>query len=297
MVCRARLSARSPPRLSRWRTVCPLLASRGLAPASAANAASLRTRPGWEKLTTTWAATTGPTPRRAVSPGARSSTMVCSWARLAVKARRAARTARARRRISAWRTAWARVASWGRRRRASAVRAASVSALRASRPSSPSPSRRSARSRLVCAVLVRVRSWRASSRIAHGIAVAVGAGGREPVDLKLQGELHGQVRVDRVGLAPPAANLAGGLLGLDHRQAGGAHGAGYPEAVAAGALDRDHQSGAGGVLGDPGQQPGVAAGVVGDRAGRGRCSGRQRDLDLMGVAVGVDADHGVDAFC
>ena len=89
MVCRARLSARSPPRLSRWRTVRPLLASRGLVPARAANAASLRQRPGWEKQTMAWAALTGPMPRRSVSPGARSSTMACSWARLALSARAA----------------------------------------------------------------------------------------------------------------------------------------------------------------------------------------------------------------
>src|ERR671924_482519 len=36
MVCSALLRARSPPRLSRWRVVWPLLASSGLAPASAA---------------------------------------------------------------------------------------------------------------------------------------------------------------------------------------------------------------------------------------------------------------------
>src|SRR3954454_20134098 len=64
MVWIARLSARSPPWLSRWRTVRPLLAGSGLAPASAANAASLRQRPGWEKLTMAWAALTGPTPGR-----------------------------------------------------------------------------------------------------------------------------------------------------------------------------------------------------------------------------------------
>ena len=85
MVCRARLRARSPPRLSRWRTVLPLLAGSGLVPARAANAASLRQRPGWENDTMAWAALTGPMPRRSVSPGARSSTMVCSWARLVLE--------------------------------------------------------------------------------------------------------------------------------------------------------------------------------------------------------------------
>jgi hypothetical protein len=47
--------ARSPPRLSRWRTVWPLLAGSGLVPDSAAKAASLRHRPGWENETMTWA--------------------------------------------------------------------------------------------------------------------------------------------------------------------------------------------------------------------------------------------------
>jgi hypothetical protein len=42
--------------------VLPLLAGRGLVPPSAAKAASLRQRPGWEKLTMAWAALTGPTP-------------------------------------------------------------------------------------------------------------------------------------------------------------------------------------------------------------------------------------------
>jgi hypothetical protein len=40
----ARFSARSPPRLRRWRTVWPLLASRGLVAARAAKAASFRHR-------------------------------------------------------------------------------------------------------------------------------------------------------------------------------------------------------------------------------------------------------------
>ena len=36
-------------------------------------------------------------------------------------------------------------------------------------------------------------------------AVSVGAGGGEPVGVEAQGPQHGQVRVDRVGLAAPAA--------------------------------------------------------------------------------------------
>src|SRR5215471_1008436 len=51
MAWMARLSARSPPWLSRWRTVWPLLAGMGLVPLREAKAASLRQRLGWEKLT------------------------------------------------------------------------------------------------------------------------------------------------------------------------------------------------------------------------------------------------------
>jgi hypothetical protein len=129
------------------------------------------------------------------------------------------------------------------------------------------------------------------------VAVAVGARGGQPVDVEAQGELHGQVRVDRVGLAPAPAAGAGGLLGLDDRQPGGGDGAGHAEPVAAGALDRDRQPGSGCVFGDPGQQRGVAAGVVGDRGGGDRRPGGSGDLDLVGVAVGVDPDDGVDEFC
>ena len=62
MAWMARFRARSPPRLSRCRIVWPLLAGMGLVPPRAANAASLRQRPGWEKLTMACAALTGPTP-------------------------------------------------------------------------------------------------------------------------------------------------------------------------------------------------------------------------------------------
>ena len=58
----ARLRARSPPRPCRCRMVWPLLAGIGLVPPGAANAASLRRRPGWEKLTMACAALTGPIP-------------------------------------------------------------------------------------------------------------------------------------------------------------------------------------------------------------------------------------------
>jgi hypothetical protein len=105
MVCTARFSARSPPRLSRCRTVCPLLAGTGLVPASAAKAGSLRTRPTWEKDTTTCAALTGPTPGRSVSPGASWSTRSCSSRRLFLSTFAVSRMELASRRISPCRTA------------------------------------------------------------------------------------------------------------------------------------------------------------------------------------------------
>jgi hypothetical protein len=56
-------------RLSRCRVRWPLLASSGATPAREANAASLRTRPRWDQLTRSWAATTGPTPGSASNAG------------------------------------------------------------------------------------------------------------------------------------------------------------------------------------------------------------------------------------
>jgi hypothetical protein len=200
MVWIALLSARSPPRLRRCRTVRPLEASSGLTPARAANAASLRHRPGWEKLTMTWAVQIGPMPGCWVRPGARSSTMACRVARLACSSRCASRSASASRRISAWRMAWARVASRGPRRRARAVRVVSVRRTRATWRSVSSPSRSSARSRLVCAVEV---------------VVPVRAGRGQPIGVEAQRAEHRQVRVDRVGFALAPSGPATGLLALD----------------------------------------------------------------------------------
>ena len=129
------------------------------------------------------------------------------------------------------------------------------------------------------------------------LAVAVRAGGGQPVGVQAQRGQHGQVRVDRVGLALPAAGLAVGLFALEHDQAGRGGGAGQADAVAAGALDRDRQPRTGGVVDDPGQQLGVAAAVVADRGDGDRGAVGEGDLDLVGVAVGVDTDDGVDEFC
>jgi len=51
------------------------------------------------------------------------------------------------------------------------------------------------------------------------------------------------------------------------------------------------------LIDDPGQQLGVAGGVVADRGGGDRGAVGQGDLHLVGVAVGVDTDHGVEEFC
>jgi len=105
------------------------------------------------------------------------------------------------------------------------------------------------------------------------------------------------VGVDRVGLALSAAGFAMGLFAFEHDQTGRGGGAGQPDAVAAGAFDRDDDAGPGGVFDDPGQQLGVAGGVVADGGHGDRGAVGEGDLDLVGVAMGVDTDHGVDEVC
>src|SRR5665647_2849510 len=61
-MCRAWFRRRSPPRLSRWRTVFPEDAGMGLTPAREANAASERRRPSWDQAAIATAAVTGPIP-------------------------------------------------------------------------------------------------------------------------------------------------------------------------------------------------------------------------------------------
>src|SRR3954447_24720167 len=74
MVCRARLSWRSPPRLSRWRIVWPLEAGSGATPARRAKGASERTRARGDQLTISCAATIGPTPDSSRSCGTSART-------------------------------------------------------------------------------------------------------------------------------------------------------------------------------------------------------------------------------
>jgi hypothetical protein len=73
-VCNALLSWRSPPRFRRWRVCWPDDAGIGQAPASAAKAASERSRPAYDQLTRTCAALIGPTPGRPSSHGASAVT-------------------------------------------------------------------------------------------------------------------------------------------------------------------------------------------------------------------------------
>src|SRR6266568_853251 len=75
MVWRARLSWRSPPRLSRCRIVWPLEAGTGATPASRSKADSERTRPGCDQATITSAARIGPTPGSSSSRGSSARTV------------------------------------------------------------------------------------------------------------------------------------------------------------------------------------------------------------------------------
>ena len=217
-----------------------------------------------------WAALTGPMPRRSISPGARSLTMVCSWARLALSARAASRRARARRRISACRTACSRLASRGRSapgqagqagvgERAAGELAVGVVAGQQQR-----------------AQPVGLRGAGGGEFLAGAeqdpqrLPVAVGARGGQPVGVQAQRGQHGQVGVDRVGLAPPAAGLAVGLLALDHdSQAGGGQRAGQPDRRSCGCPRCDTASrGPGAWSTIQASSCGVAGGVVADRASR-----------------------------
>ena len=210
MVCRARFSARSPPRLSRCRTVRPLLAGSGLVPPRAANAASLRQRPGGRSDTMAWAALTGPTPRArsARGPGRRRWPAARRGWRLERAARPRARPGRGggSRRAARPARGWRR---GGGRRRARVGQAwSSVSAPRAS----------------VAVGVVAAQQQRAqpvglcgagggellagAQQDPQRLAVAVRARGGQPVGVQAQRGQHGQVGVDRVGLAAAAAGLA-----------------------------------------------------------------------------------------
>lgn len=102
--------------------------------------------------------------------------------------------------------------------------------------------------------------------------------------------------IDRVGLAPPPLAPTR-TLDLHHRQSRRLQRPGQSDAVAAGALERDHHPRTRRMLGDPRDRIGVAALVIADhQRGDGDAAGRGQ-LQGMGIAVRVAADNGVDDLC
>ena len=82
-MCRAQFAALSPPRLSRCRSVRPELAGSGAAPHRCANDPSDRSRSGLSPaVTSSWPATSTPTPTMSSSLGATALTSVASSASL-----------------------------------------------------------------------------------------------------------------------------------------------------------------------------------------------------------------------
>ena len=77
--CRARLSCRSPPRLSRCSVESPDSILIGETPPSLARAASWWIRPWWDQTDSTMAALTGPTRRCPAAPGRVPGTICRSW--------------------------------------------------------------------------------------------------------------------------------------------------------------------------------------------------------------------------
>ena len=78
-----------------------------------------------------------------------------------------------------------------------------------------SPSRSSARSRLICPVLVVVNSSPGAQQEAQGLSVPVGAGGGQLGGVETDRGQHRPVRVDRVGCTSTPAVGATGLFGFD----------------------------------------------------------------------------------
>jgi hypothetical protein len=128
----------------------------------------------------------------------------------------------------------------------------------------------------------------------QGLAIAVRARGGQFLGVLLQGVEHREVGIHEIGFTPTPAGLAGGLLGLDHRDSRAGGRPGQPNAVTTSPLDRQHQPWAGGVLEDPGQCLGVTAAVVAERTGGDHRAAGMGDLDLVKVAVGVGPNDRVD---
>jgi hypothetical protein len=114
-------------------------------------------------------------------------------------------------------------------------------------------------------------------RSASGSPSARGLG--KPVGVQPQRGQHGQVGVDRVGLALALAPFVGGLLTLDHDQTGGRQRLGQPYPVAA-ALERH-------------RQPRPAAATQNHRSDAHRSVGhwqqRRSTVDLGVAGVGSDS--------
>ena len=157
-------------------------------------------------------------PGRLVRPGAVSSTMASSWARLPVSWRRAWPSAGARRPIPACRTACSRPAWPGSSRPASAAGALPVRVSRAARRPGSSPASSRARSRPACAGARLGDLLPGDHQDEQRLPVTAGARHRQPAGVQAQRGQHRACAPTGPGLALAAAPAAGGLLALEYQQ-------------------------------------------------------------------------------
>src|SRR5215218_4981981 len=232
------LAWRSPPRLSRWRSVRPEDAGMGAVPHRCAKAASERSRWGLSPaVTSSWPAVSTPIPGRATRVGAAAATS--SWS---------------------WRSSWSSSAWSCCQRRArvrSVVLVAAVGLVRG-------PGRIAAHN-LTRALVLEAEQGLAQflgGAVEHAVELLGGghpgfegaAAGhpQDPDHLHLalaglgdsgghpgQGGPGGSLGVDRVGLAVSSAGAAVGPVDLDDLEAVGAGEAGQPSPIGAGAFDPD----------------------------------------------------------
>ena len=236
---RAWLAWRSPPGLSRWRAVLPEDAGIGAAAHRCAQAASLRSRPGWSPAAmSSSAAVCGADPVEGEQPGGargdQGDDELVEAVELAVEELRRAGPARAAR--CGWRS---------RRRRRDGAAAPRVSATRRGRgvPGEPGPQVIGAGQDQGPGLVDRLGPLGAGAalgdhqrpdRLDRAVPALRRAAG--PAGLRGPG---GADRVQRVGLALPAAVLPVGAVHLDDPDAGRGDVAGQARAVAAGPLDPD----------------------------------------------------------
>ena len=172
-----------------------------------------------------------------------------------------------------------------------------MSVTRAISRSVSSPPSSSARSRLVWAVVATVSSWRAPSRIrsASRSPSARGMGSRSAS----RRSAASTARWASIGSDLPFPRRAL-RLGCSHsmtvRPAAATARASPTPKLRVPSIDTTTR-GPGRMVDDPGQQLGKAGVVIADLSCPDRSAGRERDLHLVGVAVGVDTDDGVDKFC